>query len=138
MNSISATITDIVYEGPLYCIELDAAGIPLGMLLFDLDPSFTRDCKVNVLFKETEATLAKGVPGETSFINSFPATVKEVRRGRILADIRLQSAVGIIDSIITMKAFERLKLKENDSLTVLIKESQLSLDSPLDKRSCTS
>ena len=135
MNSISATITDIAHEGPLYFLELDATGIPLGMLLFDLDSSFTQDCKVNVLFKETEVALAKGISGDTSFINSFPATVKEIRTGRILADVRLQCRAGIIDSIITMKAAERLKLQKNDTLTVLIKASQLSLDSVLDQHS---
>ncbi|ACF44208.1 TOBE domain protein [Pelodictyon phaeoclathratiforme BU-1] len=128
MNKLSVLITGIDQRESLCFLELNASGIELGMLLFDLQPFFRKGCRVNVLFKETEVALAKGLMGETSFSNSFPAAVTKIRAGSLLAEITLQCSAGEIVSIITAKAAERLGLQEKDDVTVLIKASQLSLE----------
>lgn len=89
-------------------------------------------CRVKVLFKETEVALAKGLAGEVSFSNCFPAIVTGIKSGCMLADITLKSAGGELNSIITVRAVAKLGLKMNDEVTVLIRASQLSLDANLD------
>ncbi|NTU98025.1 MAG: TOBE domain-containing protein [Chlorobiaceae bacterium] len=138
MNVLSATVFRIQRQDSLCLFELDASGIPMYMLLFDPDSSVSEGCRVNVLFKETEVSIANSSSTQTTILNSFPAIIRKIRTGRILADIGLQSAAGSIQSIITMIALENLQLRENDTVTVLIKASQLSLETIPENRSCDS
>lgn len=128
MNKLTAIITEIEEHESLFLIGLDASGIPLAMLLFDLKPFFKIGSRVNVLFKETEVALAKGVSGEMSFSNRFPATIMTINPGSILMNINLQSSAGGFSCVITMKSAVRLQLVEKEEVTVLIKASQLSLE----------
>ncbi|ABL64497.1 TOBE domain-containing protein [Chlorobium phaeobacteroides] len=128
MNRLSAVISSIDQYESLFMLELDASGITLEMLLFDLQPFFRTGSSVQVLFKETEVALAKGLAEETSFSNIFPAIITAIKKGRILAEISLQSKAGSMGSIITMKAAMRLGLQIHDEVTVLVKASQLSLE----------
>jgi len=128
MNTLHAVITKIDHKESLYFLETDASGIPLSILLFDLEPCFRVGSKVNVLFKETEVSLAKKLTGEVSLSNRFTAIISGIKQGCMLADIALQSKAGELSSIITMKALDKLELKTNDEVSVLIKASQLSLD----------
>lgn len=128
MNKLSAVITGLQRSDSLCCIELDASGIALSMLLFELDPSFSQGQRVQVLFKETEVALGKHLSGEISLSNRFRALVKAIRQGDILSDITLDSSAGEFHSIITTRAVERLGLQENDEVAVMVKASQLSLE----------
>lgn len=128
MNKLTALITGIEEHESLFLIDLDASGIPLAMLLFDLKPFFKIGSRVSVLFKETEVTLAKGVSGEMSFSNRFTATIMTINPGSILADINLHSRAGELACVITMKSAKRLQLVEKEEVTVFIKASQLSLE----------
>ena len=132
MNTLHAVITNIDHQESLYFLETDASGIPLGILLFDLKPCFRVGSKVNVLFKETEVSLAKRLTGEVSFSNRFTAFISAIKQGCMLADITLQCTAGELSSIITVRAVEKLGLKINDEVTVLLKASQLSLDARRD------
>lgn len=136
MNSFSASILRIDQQDSLCLLELDASGIVLDMLLFDLEPSFTRGSRVNVLFKETEVSLAREPLPETSILNCFPAVIREIRTGRILADIGLHCKAGEITGIISMKAVKKLLLKEYEHVTVMIKASQISIETIMEKGCC--
>lgn len=138
MNVLSATVFRIQRQDSLCLFELDASGIPMYMLLFDPDSSVSEGCRVKVLFKETEVSIAKRPSTETSILNSFPAVITEIRAGRILADIGMQCSAGVIRSIITMKALEKMQFRENETVTALIKASQLSLETLPEIRSCNS
>ncbi len=128
MNKLTALITGIEQHESLFLIDLDASGIPLAMLLFDLNPVFKIGSRVHVLFKESEVALAKELSGEMSFSNRFTATIVAINPGGILADVSLQCRAGELASIITMKSAKRLELTEKKEVTVLIKASQLSLE----------
>ena len=132
MNKLQAIISNVKEHESLYLIELDASGISLSMLLFDLNPVFSVGNRVSVLFKETEVMLAKNLTGEISINNHFKATVTEIRAGTILANVSLHCMAGNVVSIITMDALERLELRKNDTITVLIKASQISLEAHRD------
>ncbi|UWX58035.1 TOBE domain-containing protein [Chlorobaculum sp. MV4-Y] len=132
MNKFSAVITGIQRSDSLCCIELDASGITLSMLLFDLAPSFQQGKRVHVLFKESEVALGKHLRGEISLSNRFRAVVRAIRQGDILSDITLDSKAGEFGSIITTRAVERLGLQVSDEVTVMFKASQLSLETSHD------
>ena len=129
MNSFSALITGIENDesASLFLVELDASGLQLSMLLFDLKPAFAIGSPVNVLFKETGTALARNLSGEISLSNRFPATVTAIRSGDVLADISLDSAAGECTAIVTLRSLQRMKLDIGDSVTVLLQASQISL-----------
>jgi len=128
MNKFSAVITGIQRSDSLCCIRLDASGIELSMLLFDLDQSFQQGNRVHVLFKESEVAMGKHLAGEISLSNRFKAIVRAIRQGDLLCDITLECNAGRFGSIITTGAVERLGLQLNDEVTVMFKASQLSLE----------
>lgn len=128
MNKLPAVISKVEKQESLCFLELDASGIPLSMLMFDLKPSFTEGRKVYVLFKETEVVLARHLCGDISLSNRFQAVVTAVNKGALLADVTLSCRAGEFCSIVTMQAVERLGLKTNDEVTVLMTASQLSLE----------
>ncbi|NTV07323.1 MAG: TOBE domain-containing protein [Chlorobium limicola] len=132
MNCFSAIITSIETDetGSLFLLELDASGLQLSMLLFDLKPAFTEGSSVNLLFKETGMAIARNLTGEISFSNQFSATVTAIRSGNILADITLASPAGKCTVIVTIRSVQRMKLDIGDSVTVLLHASQISLETP--------
>ncbi|MCF8216836.1 MAG: transporter [Chlorobium sp.] len=130
MNRIKASITSIDTSGPLSFLGVDAAGIPLSLLLFDLRPHFTLGMQVNLLFKESGIAIAREPLGEMSFSNRFPATVRKIMMGTILADILLDSAAGTCGALVTAAAVRRMSLLEGDSVTLLVHASQISIEIP--------
>ncbi|ABB24565.1 TOBE domain-containing protein [Pelodictyon luteolum] len=129
MNSIQAVITTIEKSGPLCFLELDAGGTMLAMLLFELKPAFVPGRSVRILFKETEVALAKGPALDISIANRFGATITAIERGAMLADLTLETPMGTIGSITTIRAIERLSLQVGDGITALVKATALSLES---------
>ncbi|MBV5326592.1 MAG: TOBE domain-containing protein [Chlorobium sp.] len=132
MNKLTAVIKKVERNESLCFLELDASGTSLSMLLFDLKPEFSEGSRVHVLFKETEVVLAKRFSGEISLSNCFRAVITKLGMGDILADISLSCPAGKFSSIITMKALRRLELEPDDEVTVMVKASQLSLESAHD------
>ncbi len=132
MNCFPAIITSIETDasGSLFLLELDASGIQLSMLLFDLKPAFVEGSPVNVLFKETGTAIARNLSGEISWSNRFQATITAIHSGSILADISLASAAGQCNAIVTVRAVQRMRLIEGESVTVLLQASQISLETP--------
>ncbi|ACD89466.1 TOBE domain protein [Chlorobium limicola DSM 245] len=128
MNRLPALIVKVERSESLCFLELDASGIALSMLLFDLKPEFSEGSRVQVLFKETEVVLAKQLSGEISFSNRFQAIVTKISKGIILADISLSCPAGEFSCIVTLKAVNRLALEPGDEVTVMVKASQLSLE----------
>lgn len=128
MNNFIATITSIKQHESLYLLELNARGVMLSMLLFDLNPQFKVGCQVSLLFKETEVLLAKNLQGVLSIHNRFTATITHITEGIILSTVMLKSPAGELYSIITTNALHELALHNGEEVTVLLKASQISLE----------
>jgi molybdate transport system regulatory protein len=132
MNKLSARITSITTNDSLCFLELDATGILLGMVLFDLKPEFKIGTRVNVLFKETEVAIGINAIGELSFCNRFPARITAIHQGVILTHISLMCDAGELASVITTRSVERLMLREGNEVTALLKASQISMEAAHD------
>ena len=62
---------------------------------------------------------------ELSARNQLPATVKAVKLGGVMAEITLDVAGHEIVSVITRSSAERLNLQAGDSVTVIIKSTEV-------------
>lgn len=128
MNRIPAAITSITSNGELFFVEALSGNIPFGILLFQLSPQFSQGSPVWLLFKESEVSVVCGPCGESSFSNVFPARISIIKPSTILAQVCLDSGAGLICSIFTTRALDRMSLAEGKDVTIMIKASQIGLE----------
>lgn len=128
MNRIPAVITSITSNGELFFVETLSGDTPFGILLFQLNPTFSEGSPVWLLFKESEVSVACGFCGESSFSNVFPARVSAIKASTILVQVCLESGAGQVCSIFTTRALKRMALIEGKDVTVMIKASQIGLE----------
>jgi molybdopterin-binding protein len=59
--------------------------------------------------------------------NQLKGTVKSIVSDKILAEVNVETAAGVVASIITTASLKALKLKKGDTVTVLVKATNVSL-----------
>lgn len=82
---------------------------------------------VQVMFKETEVSLARNLAGEISLRNRLPVVIKQITRGDILSVVLLQYGHAELQSVVTTRAVERMQLQVGDALEALIKANEVIL-----------
>jgi len=82
---------------------------------------------INLVFKETEVSLAKGLTGLISMRNRMLCTVLQVERGELLSKITLQFQKHTIVSAITTRAVDSLQISVGDEIEALVKANEISL-----------
>jgi len=82
---------------------------------------------VNLVFKETEVSLAKGLTGNISLRNRMMCFVQNIERGELLSKITLTFKQYTIASAITTRALDSLQISIGDEIEALIKSNEVSL-----------
>jgi molybdate transport system regulatory protein len=82
---------------------------------------------VDLVFKETEVSLAKNLQGQISFRNRMKCQVLKVDRGELLSMITLQFKGFTIVSAITTRSVNSLQLEPGDEVDALVKANEVSL-----------
>jgi molybdopterin-binding protein len=59
--------------------------------------------------------------------NQLKGTVKSIVRDKILSEVNVETAAGVIASVITTASLKALKLKKGDVVSVLVKATSVSL-----------
>jgi molybdopterin-binding protein len=59
--------------------------------------------------------------------NQLQGTVKSIVSDRVMSEVTVETAAGIITAVITTSSVKALKLKKGDQVTVLIKATNVSL-----------
>lgn len=130
MNRLRGRIAGIETSGHVSLVDISVSGNTFSAILLetpDNSPYLAAGNEVTVLFKETEVSLAKGLSGRLSLRNRIPARVKDIRRGAILSEVRLDCAGEAVTSIVTTRAVDRLELNAGDEVEALIKANEVSL-----------
>ena len=130
MNQLRGRITRIESNDHVSLVDVDVSGdIFTATLLETPDdaPYLKVGNQVDVLFKETEVSLAKGLSGLISLRNRVNTTVKTVRAGVILSEVVLDYRGLSISSIITTGSIKRLDIKPGDEVEALVKANEVSL-----------
>ena len=128
MSQLIATITKISTVDNLNIVEFDFHGNILKMMSLDLGKAVQLGKKVILSVKSTNVSLAKNLSGDLSFSNKIVAIIENVENGILLSSITLKINDTYIESIITDDSSKRMQLRENDTITVLIKASNLSIE----------
>lgn len=82
---------------------------------------------VDLVFKETEVSLAKNLSGQISMRNRMKCSVLAIDRGDLLSKIELNFKNNIITSAITTRSVDSLKLEIGDEVEALVKANEVSL-----------
>ena len=59
--------------------------------------------------------------------NQLKGTVKSITTDKILCEVLVETAAGVVASVITTTSLKALKLKKGDTVSVLVKATNVSL-----------
>ena len=128
MNKLSGKIDSIRSSGNLSIVKIFINGHILKSVLIETPataPFLKKDETVNVIFKETEVSLAKNLSGKISLQNKLDCCVAYIENGELLSKVILDYDGKKLVSIITQAAVEDLELKPGDNVTALIKTNEV-------------
>ena len=130
MNKLRGRITRIESNNHISLVDVDVSGDSFTATLLETPedaPYLKVGNAVDVLFKETEVSLAKGLSGLISLRNRINTTVKQVRSGVILSEVVLDYRGQAISSIITTRSIQRLDIKPGDGVEAMVKANEVTL-----------
>ena len=130
MNKLRGRIICIESNDHVSLVDVDVGGdIFTATLLETPDdaPYLKEGHVVDVLFKETEVSLAKGLSGLISLRNRVNTTVRQVRSGVILSEVVLDYRGQQMSSIITSGSIKRLDIKPGDEVEAMVKANEVTL-----------
>lgn len=130
MNSLRGRIISIESNDHVSLVDVDVMGDTFTATLLETPedaPYLRLGNAVDVLFKETEVSLAKGLSGLISLRNRVKTTVKLVRSGVILSEVVMDYRGNTISSIITTRSIARMAIKAGDQVEALVKANEVTL-----------
>ena len=130
MNRLSGKISKIQQSGAIILVDVDVDGQNFSAMLIEsaTRPGWLKEGNsIDLVFKETEVSLAKNLSGIISMRNRMKCTVKHVERGELLSKISLQFQKYTITSAITTRSVDSLDLKVGDEVEALVKANEVSL-----------
>ena len=127
MSQLVATIKKINSIDNLNIVEFDFHGLTLKMMSLDLNADVQVSKKVKLSVKPTNISIAKNLIGEISLSNQIVATIENLENGQLLSSVSLKVHNTILESIITVDSSKRMNLQIGESVTILIKASNLSI-----------
>ena len=130
MNQLRGRIVAIESNDHLSLVDVEIGGDTFSAMLLetpDSAPYLAIGNEVQLLFKETEVSLAKNLSGQISLRNRVQGRVRAVRSGAILSEVVLEYRGQTLTSIITTRSIKRLDIKQGDEVEALIKANEVSL-----------
>jgi molybdopterin-binding protein len=64
----------------------------------------------------------------TSIRNRLPGKIEEIISDKVVSEIVINTAAGLVTSIITTGSVQRMKLKEGDRVFAIIKATEVSVE----------
>ena len=64
----------------------------------------------------------------TSIRDRLPGTVEKIVSDKVVSEVFIRTAAGIVTSIITTGSVERMNLKEGDNVFAIIKATEVSIE----------
>lgn len=130
MNNLSSIITAIQQSGSILLVDAEVDGQGFSALLIESVnlPEWLEVGKaVDLVFKETEVSLAKELQGKISMRNRMKCLVLKIDKGELLSMVTLQFKNFTIVSAITTRSVNSLHLEIGDEVDALVKSNEVSL-----------
>ncbi len=127
MNKIPAAVLEIQNVQNLTLVSFSTAAQSLKMMALELPEKVQNGSSVMLTCKATNIAIAKNSDTMLSFSNQLSVTIKNIEEGELLCSLTLVFEENILESIITADSAKRMNLQEGESVTALIKSSDLSI-----------
>lgn len=130
MNRLTGTISKIQQSGAILLVDVNVDGHSFSVLLIESATQaewLFQGNGVDLVFKETEVSLAKNLSGMISMRNRMKCTVQQIERGELLSKVSLQFLKYVPTSAITTRSVNSLELKIGDEVEALVKANEVSL-----------
>ncbi len=130
MNKLPGIIRKIQQSGALILVDVDVDGHFFSAMLIESAQKaewLSEGNSVEVVFKETEVSLAKNLSGMISMRNRMKCIILHIERGELLSKIDLKFGNYTISSAITTRSTDSLSLKVGDEVEALVKANEVSL-----------
>ena len=127
MSNFNAKIIDIHNEMSLNIVTFQTQNTILKMISLELGEQIKINTDVLLSCKATNVALAKELDGQLSYSNQIPMQIESMEVGKLLSSLNLRQGNLKLESIITTASLERMQLKVGESVTALIKSSDLSI-----------
>lgn len=131
MNKLTGIITQIQQSGAIMLVDVAVDGHGFSALLIEsaTHPQWLQAGNIiDLVFKETEVTLAKDLSGIISTRNRIKCKVERIERGGLLSKITLKfQNRHTITSAVTTRALDSLQLTFGDEVEALVKSNEISL-----------
>lgn len=128
MNKLTGIIRNVKSDTHMSIVEMEVKDTCLKTIVIETPstaPFLQEGNAINVLFKETEVSIAKNHSGGISLQNKLECRITNIQKGKLLSKITLDFRGNDISSIITSAAVEQLALNVNDHVTALIKTNEI-------------
>ena len=132
MSYLIARVSKIESCDSLHILKFEFHSQTLSMMSLDINPLIKVGTKVKLIVKPSHIAIAKDFTGDVSYSNQLRTTIKSIENGQLLSSIRLHLYDTTLESIITLTSSKKMNLKVGDSVTALIKASELSISEILD------
>lgn len=128
MNKLRGIISQVVSDEHMSIVEMKVNDVTLKTIVIETPataPFLQTGNEINVLFKETEVSIATDYSGKISLQNKMNCQINNINKGRLLSTISLDFKGTNISSVITSAAVEQLDLKVDDMVTALVKTNEI-------------
>jgi molybdate transport system regulatory protein len=130
MNVLPGEIMEIITEDEISLVKIKMDDQVFSSIVLDTPatcPYLKTGNPVKLLFSESEVIIARTFPLAISVQNKIGCRITSIKSGKILCELTLDIDGRQIRSIITRNACEQLNLRENDTITALVKTNEVSL-----------
>jgi len=130
MNKLTGVITKVDCDDHLSIVEVDVHGQRMKSIVIETPesaPFLKTGSEIEVIFKETEVSIAKDFSGGISLQNKMGCRIKSIQQGKLLSRILLDFKGFEVISIITSAAVHQLELKADDQVTALVKTNEIMI-----------
>ncbi len=130
MNTLAGAITSIKVSGNISLITINVNDIIFKTMVIEtpVTASWLKiDNKINVIFKESEVVIGKGLEHRVSLQNKVPGRIIEIQKGELMSKITVDTSVGNIVAIISLDAVVQLNLQVGETVSAMIKTNEIMI-----------
>lgn len=136
MNSFPAYVEEIKSDQFFSCITVRTKETVLKLLKTEAPKWLKIGDEVECRIQEAAISLCTGSKeGSVSIENHLSGELQHFRKGLVLSEVSVETPCGIMNSLITTDAFDRMELCEGCSVTLLLKAVDIKLLPVLDSTS---
>lgn len=127
MNKITAVVKSVNDMEIVTYITLEVNGVEIMVIKPSIPEWLNVGDRVFFTFREVSVCVGKACNGKVSIENRIPATLHSFRKKGSLCELKFESDLGEIVSLMTEKAFNELELDAGSKATILLREIDIGL-----------